>query len=81
MSSRVFKLARQRRYRERQRRGEVMLAVLADEFGLIDALIDAGLLSERDAESRVLVEGAVSRLLAAWAKAGTRRWAPGHQSL
>jgi hypothetical protein len=37
---------RQRRYRQRQRRGLAVVAVEADLFRLVDFLIDCGLLAE-----------------------------------
>ena len=64
--------ARQRRYRERLRNGSAVLRVrVADYFGLIGVLMDAGWLAEHESEDRQQVECAVSSALndlAAWGR-------------
>jgi hypothetical protein len=61
---------RQRRSRARRRRGRVILKVEADEFELVEALMQAGRLDERDGLNRARVEQAVARLISDWAS----RW-------
>jgi hypothetical protein len=53
----ALRRARVRRYRQRQRNGGAVLRVeVADYFGLLEALIDAGLISEAESADRRLVE-------------------------
>ena len=60
---------RMRRQRARRRQGMATYKVEVPEFALVDALIAAERLSERDL-SRAAVERAISQLLADWSK----RW-------
>jgi hypothetical protein len=60
--------ARQKRYRQRQRCGEAVYAVVAGEE-VFAALCDAGLLADRDCDDRAKVGHAMARALAEWASA------------
>jgi hypothetical protein len=53
-----------RRWRQRERNGQVLLRVVADEAELAVALTDAGLLDPLKADDRGALAGAVERLLA-----------------
>jgi hypothetical protein len=60
---------RNRRYRARQRAGRSVVAVeVADPFGLVDTLIDRGLLSEKHCEDRSQLAAAAGRALDEWVK-------------
>jgi hypothetical protein len=61
---------RQRRARERRRRGLASYRVELPEYETIEALIRARRLSEQEALSKTAVERALAEVLADWA----RRW-------
>jgi hypothetical protein len=64
---------RNRRYRRRRRSGLVVINVLCDEFGVIDALIEQKLIGEDESENRQAVGAALSRLIQRWQESVTRR--------
>lgn len=55
---------RQRARRARLKAGRLVLRVEADEIGLVEMLIDHGLLDRADAEDLPRIEAAVERALA-----------------
>jgi hypothetical protein len=57
---------RQAAYKRRQRHGEVILALRCEYFGLIEALLTAGRISETDALDRRQVELAAGEVLRDW---------------
>lgn len=60
---------RNRRYRQRQREGRSVIGVeIIDPFGLVDALIESGLLSERNCEDKSKIAAATGRVLEDWAR-------------
>ena len=62
---------RQRRIRQRKRRGLVVLQIEVHEHRLLDALLQTRRLNEEASRRRSLVEREVGHLLDDWA----RRWA------
>lgn len=61
---------RQRRYRQRQHNGEVVLAVAVPEHAIAELMIESGRLTEDEALDRHLVEQAAAAVLVELA----RRW-------
>jgi hypothetical protein len=59
--------ARKRRWKARQRRGEAVYAVIADELALAHALIKSERLTEAETARRDLVERALAALVADFA--------------
>ncbi len=57
---------RQKRRRQRQRRGIAVFHVDARENRLIEAMLRAGRISERNAMHRRLVEEALSQIIDQW---------------
>lgn len=55
--------ARQRRFRERRRRGVIPLTVEVDEVGLAEALIEAGEITPAEAEDREALARGLERVL------------------
>jgi hypothetical protein len=64
--------ARSRRYRQRKRFGRAVIGVDVNEFALIDALIESGLLDEAEAESRPAVAAALADVIRRWQKTVAR---------
>ncbi len=62
---------RNRRYRQRLRRDRIVLQVEADQSALVDALFEAGLISE-ETEDRATIAAATARFLEACTKSVTR---------
>ena len=59
---------RSKRYRRRLRSNRAVLPIEIDLFGVVDALLERGLISEEDSEDRLQVAAAVSWLVERWAK-------------
>src|SRR5258708_24863213 len=59
---------RQRRYRQRRRLGAVIIPVAIDEYAVVDALIEAGILDEDESADRSRVAVALERIVGDWAK-------------
>jgi hypothetical protein len=65
--------ARQRRHRRRAKAGKVIFAIEADEYTIIEALVQSRRLTRDEALRRSLVNAALSRFLDDWAA----RWQNG----
>jgi hypothetical protein len=61
---------RQRRRRERERRGTVVLAIEVDEVALAEQLVLAGFLAEGEVDNRSAIKAALERVVDLWAQAG-----------
>jgi hypothetical protein len=57
---------RQRRYRDRQRGGRVVLTVEVDEVALSEALLAAGFISPEHADDRQALETALEYVVHLW---------------
>jgi hypothetical protein len=64
--------SRSRRYRRRLRQNRAVVAIEVDLFGVSDALIERGFLSEDAGEDRQLLAAAIGRMVDAWAKETVR---------
>ena len=58
----------QRRLRERQRNGRISLRIDVDEIDLPHALVEAGLLDDRNVESKAAIACAIEALLREWSR-------------
>jgi hypothetical protein len=59
---------RAREYRLRQKLGRRVFRLVLDEFAVIQAVLDAGRLSEEEALDHAAVETALAAVLESWAR-------------
>jgi hypothetical protein len=67
---------RQRRRRQRARRGIVVLPIEVDEVALTEQLVITGFLATTDVDDRSAIKVALERVVALWAQGVTRDGAP-----
>jgi hypothetical protein len=67
---------RQRRRRQRARRGIVVLPIEVDEVALTEQLVITGFLATTDVDDRSAIKVARERAVALWAQGVTRDGAP-----
>lgn len=66
---------RQRRHRDRQRAGKVVLTVEVSEVSLVEQLVLSGFLQPAEIDDRETVRAALERVVRLWAQGVTRNGA------